>query len=120
MVQRINITGNNVTNEDVIRGELILDEGDPSQINLDRSISNIKARNIFKSVNYEVKDGDNNNLKIININVDERPTGEISAGAGFGTDGGLFAIGITENNYLGTGKSVKFDLEVDSESLSEF
>ena len=32
MVQRINITGNNVTNEDVIRGELILDEGDPSQI----------------------------------------------------------------------------------------
>ena len=119
MVQRINITGNNVTNEDVIRGELILDEGDPfSKLNLDRSISNIKARNIFKSVNYEVKDGDNNNLKIINIDVDERPTGEISAGAGFGTDGGLFAIGITENNYLGTGKSVKFDLEVDSESLS--
>lgn len=119
MVQRINITGNNVTNEDVIRGELILDEGDPfSKLNLDRSISNIKARNIFKSVNYEVKDGENNNLKIININVEERPTGEISAGAGFGTDGGLFAIGITENNYLGTGKSVKFDLEVDSESLS--
>ena len=52
--------------------------------------------------------------------MDERPTGEISAGAGFGTDGGLFAIGITENNYLGTGKSVKFDLEVDMSLYREF
>ena len=83
MVERINITGNSVTNEDVIRGELMLDEGDPfSKLNLDRSIANIKARNIFKSVTQEVKDGNESNLKIIDINVEERPTGEITAGAG--------------------------------------
>ena len=47
-VERINITGNNITNEDVIRGELILDEGDPfTKLNLDKSISEIKDRNIF-------------------------------------------------------------------------
>ena len=119
MVERINITGNSVTNEDVIRGELMLDEGDPfSKLNLDRSIANIKARNIFKSVTQEVKDGNESNLKIIDINVEERPTGEITAGAGIGTDGGLFAIGIKENNWLGTGQAVSFDLEVDSESLT--
>ena len=119
LVQRINIKGNNITNEDVIRSELILDEGDPfSKLNLDRSIANIRARNIFKSVSKEVVDGDQDNLKIININVEERATGEITAGAGVGTDGGLFALGIKENNWLGTGKAVSFDFEVDSESLT--
>ena len=119
LVERINIIGNNVTNEDVIRGELIIDEGDPfSRLNLDRSIANIRARNIFKSVKQEVLDGEKDNLKIINISVEERPTGEITAGAGIGTDGGLFALGIKENNWLGTGKAVSFDVEVDSESLT--
>ena len=119
LVQRVNITGNNITNEDVIRGELLLDEGDPfSKLNLDRSISNIKSRNIFKTVEGKVADGDQNNLKIININVEERATGEISAGAGVGTDGGLLAFTIKENNYLGAGKAVTLDFEIDSESLT--
>ena len=119
MVERINITGNNVTNEDVIRGELLLDEGDPfSNLNLDRSISNLKSRNIFKTVSKEVINGKEDNLKIININVEERATGEITAGAGVGTDGGLVAFGVKENNWLGTGRAVTFDLEVDNESLT--
>ncbi len=119
LVERINITGNTVTNEDVIRGELIIDEGDPlTTLNLEKSISEIKARSIFKNVKYNVKDGSEKNLKIINIEVEEKPTGEISAGAGIGTNGGTFQIGIRENNWLGEGKSVSFDVEVDAESLS--
>ena len=51
------------------------------------------------------------NLKIINIEVEEKPTGEISAGAGIGTNGGTFQIGIRENNWLGEGKSVSFELK---------
>ena len=118
LIERINILGNSITNEDVIRAELIIDEGDPfSNLNLEKSISEIKARKIFKSVKYEVLDGSQNNLKIVNIRVEEQPTGEITAGAGIGTDGGLFAIGVKENNWLGTGKSVAFDLEIDNESL---
>ncbi len=118
-VERINVLGNSVTNEDVIRSELILDEGDPfSKIYLEKSISEIKARNIFKTVNYEVKDGTKDNLKIIDIKVEEQPTGEITAGAGVGTDGGLFSLGVKENNWLGTGKSVAFDIELESESLT--
>ena len=119
LVERINITGNTITNEEVIRGELILDEGDPfTKLNLDKSIAKIKSRNIFKSVNFKVSDGSEQNLKVIDIVVEEKPTGEISAGAGIGTDGGMFAFNIKENNWLGQGKSLGFDVEVDSESFN--
>lgn len=119
LVERINVTGNNITNEDVIREELILDEGDPfSNLILEKSISEIKQRNIFRDVTYNVVDGTKPNLKIVNIEVQERPTGEISAGAGIGTSGGSFAINIKENNWLGQGKQIGFDLDIDAESLS--
>ena len=119
LVERINIIGNSVTNEAVIRSELILDEGDPfTKLNLEKSISEIKERNIFKNVKYTVADGSEKSLKIINIEVEEKPTGEISAGAGIGTSGGSFAINVKENNWLGEGKALSFDVQVDSESLA--
>ena len=43
----------------------------------------------------------------------KKPTGEISAGAGVGTNGGSFAINISENNWLGRGNSLDFQIEVD-------
>ena len=119
LIERINITGNYVTNEDVIRGELIVDEGDPlTNLNLDKSIAKIKERRIFKDVSYEIKDGSQTNLKVININVEEQPTGEIGAGAGIGTSGGTLAFNIKENNWLGQGKSVGLEIQLDDESLA--
>ena len=119
LVQRINITGNNTTNEEVIRGELLLDEGDPlTKVNLDKSISKLKSKNIFKDVMYKISDGEKNNLKIIDINVEEQSTGEISAGAGIGTSGGSIAFGVKENNWLGEGKSVSLDFDINAESLA--
>ena len=119
LIERVNVTGNTITNENVIRGELLVDEGDPfTNLNLEKSIAEIKARNIFKDVKYEILDGSENNLKIININVEERPTGEISAGAGIGTSGGTFVFNIRENNWLGEGKQVGFDIDIDEESLA--
>ena len=118
LIERINITGNSVTNESIIRGEIILDEGDPyTKIGLDKSIANIKSRRIFKDVKSEIKNGSENNLKIVNIVVEEMPTGEISAGAGVGTDGGSFAFKISENNWLGEGKKVDFTIDTNEESL---
>ncbi len=119
LVERINIVGNSVTNEDVIRSELKVDEGDPfTKVNFDRSIADIKSRNIFKTVDYKISNGSKNDLRVIDITVEEKATGEISAGAGIGTDGGSFAFNIKENNWLGEGKAVGFDIEVDQESLS--
>ena len=119
LVERINVIGNNITNESVIRGELLLDEGDPyTQIKLDKSVAKIRSRNIFRNVSSKVSNGTENNLKIIDINIEEKPTGEISAGAGIGTNGGSFGVSISENNWLGKGKKIKFELEVDEESLA--
>ena len=119
LVERVNIKGNTVTNEDVIRSELILDEGDPfTKIKLDKSIANIKSRNIFKDVKYLVNKGSEDNLKVIDIEIEERPTGEISAGAGVGTSGGTVSFGIKENNWLGSGRSVEFQMDLDEESLT--
>ena len=119
LVERINIVGNNITNEDVIRSELILDEGDPfTKLGLDKSIAEIRERNIFKDVVYKVKDGSKKNLKIIDIEVEEKPTGEVTAGAGIGTNGGSFAFNIKESNWLGKGQALNFEFEVDAESVA--
>jgi outer membrane protein insertion porin family len=118
LVERINIKGNNITNENVIRSELLLDEGDPfTNIKLNKSISKIKSRNIFGVVEEKVSNGSSADLKIIDIRVEEKPTGEMSAGAGVGTTGGSFAINIQENNWLGEGKQVGFNFEISEESL---
>ena len=118
LVERINILGNSITKEEVVRSELGLDEGDPfTQLNLDKSISNIQSRKIFRTVDSLVKNGSSSDLKIIDIRVVEQPTGEISAGAGVGTEGGSFAFLVKENNWLGEGKQVAFDFEINAESV---
>ena len=117
-VERINILGNNITNESVIRSELLLDEGDPyTNIKMDKSIAKIQSRNIFAKVDHVVSPGSSNDLKVIDIIIEEKATGEISAGAGVGTDGGSFAFNISENNWLGEGKNIGFDLELDQDSI---
>ena len=61
--------------------------------------------------------GDNENQKIINISISEKPTGEISAGAGIGTNGGSVGFGIKENNFLGRGIEFGTNLTVSQESI---
>lgn len=118
LVERINVIGNTVTEEAVIRSEVILDEGDPfTELALDKSIANIKARRIFRNVTKEIKTGSSDNLRVIDIKVEEMPTGEISAGAGVGTNGGTLAFKISENNWLGQGKKLDFSIDSDEESL---
>ena len=95
LVEKINILGNSVTEEGVIRSELLLDEGDPfNSLKLDQSIAKIKSRNIFGDVKKIVNDGSQKDQKIIDIILEEKPTGEISAGAGIGTSGGSFAFNV--------------------------
>jgi outer membrane protein insertion porin family len=57
------------------------------------------------------------NSKVINYEVIEKPTGEITAGAGVGTDGGSFFFGVRENNYLGKGVAVDADITVSADSI---
>ena len=112
-IERINLFGNFITSENVIRNSMIVDEGDPfNEILINKSINQIKARRIFKTVDKIVTDGSSDKTKIINITVEEQATGEISAGAGAGTSGQTVSFGIRENNYMGTGVKLDANLSV--------
>ena len=118
VIQRVNIFGNNVTRENVIRNQLEIDEGDfYNEILQKKSENNLKSLNFFKKVKLESINGKEPGTKIININVEEKPTGEISAGAGFGTSGGTIQAGIQENNYLGKGINLNTNLTISENSL---
>jgi len=117
-VERINIIGNTVTEDNVIRGEMEVDEGDPySLLLLDRSINNIKSRNMFGKVNKNIYEGSSPDLKVITIEVEEKSTGEIFAGAGVGTSGGTVGGGVKENNFLGRGVKLDANLQLSETAI---
>ncbi len=118
-VEQINIFGNFITEEKVIRNSLIVDEGDPfNEILFQKSINNIKSRGIFKSVSSDIKTSNKDNqMKIIDISVEESPTGEIFAGAGTGTSGATISAGIQEKNYLGKGIKLKTNILVSEDQI---
>ena len=117
-VERINILGNDITRENVIRDNFIIDEGDAfNELLHARSINNLKSLNFFESVETEVIDGSDDALKIINISLKEKPTGEITAGAGVGTNGATLGFKISENNFLGKGIKFTNSLELSTESI---
>ena len=117
-VSKINIEGNNITLENVIRNQLLLDEGDEfNSILKAKSVNNIKSLNIFKSVNSRTVSNELDKSKSIDIIVEEKPTGEIMAGAGFGTDGSTLSFAVKENNYLGRGIGLKSELSLSEESI---
>ena len=119
IIERINIVGNSVTNDSVIRSALIVDEGDPfSTLLVNKSINEIKARNIFGKVEHEVFPGSSDDLKVLEITIEEKATGELMAGAGIGTDGTSFQFSITENNWLGRGVQLQSALNVSAHRIS--
>ena len=118
-VEKINIFGNNITRENVIRNQFLLDEGDPyNEILANKTVNEIKSLNFFRNVSSEILEGDMEKTKIINITVEEKPTGEIMAGAGFGTSGELIEFGIKENNYLGKGLAVETNLSLSTDKVT--
>ena len=117
-VERINIFGNFNTIEEVIRNKLIVDEGDPlNEVLYNKSIDQIRSTGFFKKVDAELTDGSEPSLKVINVSVEEKATGEISMGAGYGTSGSTIGAGIVENNFLGKGIKLNTNFELSEESL---
>ncbi len=117
-VERVNILGNYSTIEEVIRNKLIVDEGDPlNNLLFNKSINDIRSLGIFKKVSTKIKEGSNENLKVIDISVEEQPTGEISLAAGVGTNGVTTGGGIREKNFLGKGINLDSNLEISEETI---
>ena len=109
LVSKINIQGNTITEEKVIRDNLIISEGDKlNSSKIKKSVDNIKSKQLFSKVSYKIVDADKKNFKDLNLSVKEQPTGNISAGIGYGTNGGLFEASINERNFLGQGINLNF------------
>lgn len=111
IVNKIKITGNNITEDKVIRNNVFFSEGDLfNKSKLISSIEKIKGTSLFKEVNYKLNDT-NDNIDIT-INVVEQPTGEIAAGAGAGTSGATIMGSLKEKNFLGKGLSLEGNLNL--------
>ena len=113
-VERINITGNVRTLDSVIRREFRLVEGDAfNSSKLHRSEQNIKNLDFFSKVNITNVPGSAPDKTIINVNVQEKSTGDFSVGVGYSTaDGPLADIGVHERNLLGRGEDLRLDTVV--------
>jgi len=117
-VEKINIYGNNVTKENVIRDQFSVDEGDAfNELLHKKTLNNLKGLNFFSKVEDQIIDGSLKNKKIINVTVEEKPTGEIMAGAGVGTNGSTVVFGVKENNFLGNGIGFSADLSLGTETV---
>ena len=114
---KVNVFGNNITEEKVIRDNLEVDEGDPfNELLLAKSINNLKSLNIFGKVEYELISEDDDK-KVLNITVNEKPTGEIFASAGAGTQGSTIGFGVKENNFLGKNISLDTNIRLNDETI---
>ena len=116
VINKINIQGNAITEEKVIRDNLAISEGD--QLNsskVKKSVDNIKSKQLFSKVDYKIEDSDKKSFKDLNLFVKEQATGSISAGVGYGTNGGLFEASINERNFLGQGVNLNFTGRISSD-----
>lgn len=108
-VDRIDITGNVRTLDKVVRREMLLSEGDPFNASkLKRSEQRIKDLGFFERVNITTAESSAPDRTVVNVDVAEQSTGEISIGAGFSTsDGPLGDFSIRERNLLGRGQDLR-------------
>ena len=119
LVNKININGNSITEEKVIRDNMLLAEGDYlNSTKVKKSIDNIKAKQFFSKVEYKIENSEKKDFKDFNLFVKEQPTGNISAGIGYGTNGGIFEAGINERNFLGQGINLNFTGRLSTEKIS--
>ena len=121
-VDRINITGNTRTEDEVIRREFRIDEGDAfNAAKIRASRRNVENLNYFSKVDIQTEPNPNDDSKAdINVNVEEKSTGAFNVGVGYSTvNGALFRAGIAENNFQGKGQKLSADVVV-SQRTSEY
>ncbi|WP_242390366.1 outer membrane protein assembly factor BamA [Polymorphum gilvum] len=108
-VERINVRGNDRTREYVIRREFDLAEGDAfNRVLLDKAERRLRNLGFFKEVRVTTERGSAPDRVIINVTVEEQPTGEISFGVGYSTTDGIIGdVSLSEKNFLGRGQYVK-------------
>ena len=119
LISRIDIKGNNITEEQVIRSQIKLSEGDYFETyNLKKTIDNIKSSGLFKDITYKIENTGKTDQKNLEFYVKEHPTGSISAGAGYGSNGALLQTSVNEKNFLGKGINLNATITASQERVN--
>ena len=117
IIDKITIVGNNITDGFVIRNNILFSEGDFfNNTKLNSSIDKLRGKGYFKNVEAHSIPLDNEKIEL-QIKVEEQPTGEISAGAGAGTNGAVLSGSLNEKNFLGRGLNVSSSINVGTQKI---
>lgn len=113
-VERINIRGNTRTRDYVVRREFDLAEGDAyNQALINRAEKRLRNLGFFKGVRISSEPGSSPDRVIVNVDVEDQPTGEFSIAGGYSSSDGLIAeVGVAEKNFLGRGQFVKVSTQL--------
>ncbi len=108
-IERINIVGNYRTQDQVIRREFSLAEGDAfNRLLVEAARRRLRSLGFFKTVDIQTEPGSAPDRVVLIVKVEEQPTGELSFGAGYSTSEGVIGdISITERNLMGKGQYVR-------------
>ncbi|MCQ0970418.1 outer membrane protein assembly factor BamA [Paracoccus sp. TK19116] len=119
-VERIDIEGNTTTLDRVIRRQFRTVEGDPfNPREIRNSAERIRALGYFSDAQVETRQGTSDQQVIVDVNVEEQPTGSLSFGASYGqSDGVGFNASLSERNFLGRGQEVSLGFSTVSGSQS--
>ena len=121
-VERIDIEGNNTTLDRVVRNQFTVVEGDPfNPREIRQSAERIRALGYFVNADVDASEGSSPDQVVIDVNVEEGPTGSLSFGGNFSSDNGLSLLAsFKQRNFLGRGQSLSFELAAgaDTQDLS--
>ncbi len=108
-VERINIRGNTRTRDYVIRRELDFAEGDAyNRVLTDRAERRLNGLGFFKKVRFSNEPGSSPDRVVVNIDVEDQPTGSFSVAGGYSTQDGIIGeVSVSESNFLGRGQYVR-------------
>jgi outer membrane protein insertion porin family len=111
-VERVNVNGNTRTKDDVIRREIRLVEGDAfNKVLLSRSERGVRGLNFFSDVQVTETPGTEDDKTIIDVDVREMPTGELSFGVGYSSaEDFTTQLSVSERNFLGRGQSLRVNV----------
>ncbi len=119
-VERIDIEGNTTTLDRVIRQQFRIVEGDPfNPREVRESAERIRALGFFAASDVDAREGSAPDLVVLDVDVEEQPTGSLNLGGAYSiTNGFGVNVGLTENNFLGRGQRLSFNIATATESES--
>ncbi|MCW1950865.1 MAG: outer membrane protein assembly factor BamA [Octadecabacter sp.] len=119
-VERIDIEGNNTTLDRVIRSRFDIVEGDPfNPRQIRESAQRIRALGFFGNADVDAREGSSPDQVVIDVDVEEGPTGSLSFGGNFSTDNGFSLLAkFNQRNFLGRGQALSFSLQAGEDSSS--